>query len=168
MKKTLLAVMMFTPLIANAASVQNMSSQNADITITAPNAFTHTLTAVRGLTAGPATTPLQVASGLIQSVAGASPASYAVQFAAGGSNANSPAGVGGAFKGKNNPANVLYLNLKKDPTMSLATSNQTVAGSSWLVYPVASSFKYVIETPISESIPADTYAITVNAAIYTP
>ncbi|HCM9500261.1 hypothetical protein ABKV83_22755 (plasmid) [Enterobacter asburiae] len=170
MKKTLIAALLFSPIIANAApTVTNVSPQTKTIVISAPNAFTHVLTPVTGLTAGgvpPA--GREVAMGEVKPVAGGSPARYAVQFATGGNNTSPAAGPSAAIKGSTNGSNLLTLSLLADNTMGGTTAVESVGGSSWLVYSAAStSFKYVVNAT-STTINADSYPITVNAAVYTP
>lgn len=168
MKKTLIAALLFSPIIANAATVANITPQTKTVVITAPNAFTHVLTPVTGLTAG-SVPPAgrEVAMGEVKPVTGGSPAQYAVQFASGGSNTSTTAGVTASIKGSTNASNLLTVALQPDNTMTGTATTQTVGGSSWLVYPSSTSFKYVVNAS-NTTLNADSYPITVNAAVYTP
>lgn len=168
MKRTLIAAMLFSPLIANAATVSNVTPQTKTVVISAPNAFTHVLTPITGLTAG--NVPAggrEVATGEVKPISGGSPAQYAVQFASGGNNTLTTAGVNASIKGSSNPSNLLTLTLQADSTMTAPVTTQTVAGTSWLVYPSSTSFKYVLNAT-NTTISADSYPVTVNAAVYTP
>ncbi len=168
MKKTLIATMMFAPLIANAASVATITPQSKNIVISAPNAFTHVLTPVTGITAG--SVPQggrEVAAGEVKAVSGSNPAQYAIQFASSPNNSAPTAGVDAVIKGSTNATNLLNLTLKPDSSMVNTATTQAVSGSQWLIYPVATSFKYIV-TATNTTINADTYPITVNAAVYTP
>ncbi|HHA2288272.1 TPA: hypothetical protein ACOEAZ_004448 [Enterobacter asburiae] len=167
MKKTLIAAIMFAPLFANAASIGPVTPQTKNIVIGAPNSFTHTLTPVSGLIAGDITGQREVAAGEVRAVAGSNPAQYAVQFASGGNNTAPTAGLDAAIKGTNNAANVLLLVLAKDASMTMPTAQASLNGTQWMVYGQANSFKYVVNTT-SPSLKADTYPVTINAAVYTP
>ncbi|MDZ5731095.1 hypothetical protein SPG90_21640 (plasmid) [Enterobacter sp. D2] len=168
MKKTLIAALLFSPIIANAATVTNITPQTKTVVISAPNAFTHVLTPVTGLTAGSVPTGgREVATGEVKPVSGGSPAQYAVQFATGGNNTVTTAGVTASIKGSTNASNLLTVALQADNTMTGTATTQTVSGSSWLVYPSSTSFKYVVNAS-NTTINADSYPITVNAAVYTP
>jgi hypothetical protein len=167
MKKTL-AVLLFSPIIANAATVTNITPQTKTVVISAPNAFTHVLTPVTGLTAGSVPTGgREVATGEVKPVSGGSPARYAVQFATGANNTVTTAGVTASIKGSTNASNLLTVELQADNTMTGKATTETVSGSSWLVYPSSTSFKYVVNAS-NTTINADSYPITVNAAVYTP
>ncbi|EMJ5884542.1 hypothetical protein RVX78_004602 [Enterobacter cloacae] len=169
MKKFLIAAIFFSPLAANAASIDNITPQSKTIIISAPNSFTHDLNPITGLTAGsvsPGTTT-DVAAGEVKPVSGGAPAQYAVQFASGGNNSAPGAAIEAIIKGTSDPTNTLVLLLKPDATMPQSSSTVYVGGTQWLVYPSSTSFKYVV-TATNTTIKADSYPIVVNAAVYTP
>lgn len=169
MKKTLLAVMLLTPLIANAGTVGTPTPKTVNVSFAAPNSYIHTLTAVTGLLAGETNTALrpEIATGQVSSSAGTNSARYAVQFAAGGSNTSANEGLSAVIKGNNNALNTLNVIIESDPSMPLKTTVESVNGKDWLVYPIASTFKYSVRAT-NTTIAADTYPITVNAAVFTP
>lgn len=166
MKKMLIATMMFYPFISNAASVGNIISQTKSIVITAPTTFSHILTPVSGITAGNTQGGLTLANGEVSAGTGSNPAQFAIQFASGGNNSSAAAGINAIITGSN-PRNMMNLSLKADSSMSSTPITQTVGSTQWLVYPASTSFKYNVTTP-DTTLFADTYPITINAAVYTP
>jgi hypothetical protein len=132
MKKRLIAAIVFSPLAANAASVDNITPLSKTIVISTPNSFTHVLNPVTGLTAGsvsPGTTT-DFATGEVKAVSGRAPAQYAVQFASGGNNSAPAAAIDAIIKGTSDSTNTLVLLLQPDATITLSSTALYAGGLS--------------------------------------
>ncbi|CND04501.1 Saf-pilin pilus formation protein SafA [Yersinia intermedia] len=165
-KKLLIVSALVLPVMANAATLVNQKDASTDVTFLMPNQFTHTLTSVKNLTSGTFSTPTAIAAGTINTSSQLS-AKYALQFPV--SQSTQTAGIVNIIvKGKANASNTITVNLRKDPTMTAAGAftSETISGSLWAVYntPV-DVLKY--EVTVNGEVKADTYPITVSAAVYT-
>ncbi|WP_447876705.1 hypothetical protein [Serratia fonticola] len=164
-KKTIAAVMLSFPLIASAASLTNIQNAQTDVTFSTPNQFTHNINPVKNLTSGTFAQPTAIANGSVNTTGTGLKARYAIMFPV---TASIPtAGTAGVLvKGKNDPNNTISVSLQKDASMTGAFVAEQVNGASWLVYDrEVDVLKY--DVTVNGIVKADTYPVSVAAAVYT-
>jgi hypothetical protein len=164
-KKMLICSILAFPLIANSATVSNKKNASADVEFKQPNNYTHTLKPVVPLSAGSFTNATKIADGIVTSE-GNQKEYYALQFPLTTNHASGVTGV--EVKGKNNVANKITVSLVKDGQATGTFAPVLISGSDWLAYSAETNIlNYDVQMKANSTVVADTYPITVTAAVYT-
>ncbi|WP_447884818.1 hypothetical protein [Serratia fonticola] len=164
-KKIIVTALLSFPLISGASTLNNLQNAQADIPFLAATQFTHNINSVKNLNAQNFAQPTPIANGTVNTTGAGLKARYALMFPVTLSIPTSgTAGV--VVKGKNDPNNTISVSLQKDPSMTGAFVAEQVNGASWLVYDrEIDVLKY--DVMVSGIVKADTYPVTVTAAVYT-